>query len=289
MKIKERLYPHPVQSFFSDDLVGCNFQVTPVIKANRNFYSIEVSARTSSSDLHSMISEKKATYAVHIECAATRYRHLIKFSETSHVEEIPADFLDGNVELCSFVIADCDIEKYTNSNFHDDYYGVEFYIKKGDVLAVSHDAQFDAEKDIDPLEKITSIIKVRENRLQDAPPIDVDINDEFIVIKLSEKNYQSFAELRKNNNLQTTLSSMIVVPALIYCLDQVKTAAETDDHWYEHKKWFKVLARRLKKMGFKDMKEWKEESSIVLSGRIIDDPLTDSLKMLVESEDGAED
>mgnify|MGYP000701424699 CR=1 FL=1 len=58
-----------------------------------------------------------------------------------------------------------DIENYKNRNFHPDYSGASFTVSKGDVLAVGLDRHFDANKDIDPLQNISSIFfsKLRKN------------------------------------------------------------------------------------------------------------------------------
>jgi hypothetical protein len=288
MKINERLYPHPVQSYFSDDLQDCSFQVTQRIHAARQTYKVQVMARTSSSDLRSLVAEGHAIYAVHIECAATRYRRLITSADEEFFEEIPADLLDGRVEVCSLIVASKDIPEYKNSNFHVDYGDTSFFVKKGDVLAVGNDIHFDATKDIDPLQNVASIFKVRPNLSATNESLMVDLQDHCVVILLSQKNFDFFSQLRVDQDRQTLLASMIVVPALVFVLEEIKSAATSGDiDEFNDRRWFKVIAKKVKQLGLdpERLDTWASETSLVLAQKLVGDPLSSSLKSMADLED----
>ena len=286
MKINERLYPHPVQSHFSDDLTDCNFQVTSKIVPGKNSYKFELIARTSSSDLRALVAAEKAAYGLHVECAATRYRRLLISQDEQFIEEIPAECLDGKVELCSLIVATVDIPNYKNKNFHADYGDMSFFVKKGDVLAVGYDKFFDATKGIDPLQNVASIFKVRRNR-NSAEPFTIDLLDNYVVILLSEQNYIAYSELRKDQDLQPTLASMIVMPALVQTIEQMKRSASegSDEDSYTELRWFKVISSKLKVLGYKGEEEWVEESSLILAQKLIGNPLSSSLRLILDAED----
>jgi len=50
MQIKPRAYPHPVLSYFSDDIIGSQFQATVAVKGTKAAYGFEVTAKTSNRD-----------------------------------------------------------------------------------------------------------------------------------------------------------------------------------------------------------------------------------------------
>lgn len=288
MKINERLYPHPVQSYFSDDLKDCNFQMTPRIHTAREAYKLHVMARTSSPDLRALVADGHASYAIHVECAATRYRRLITSVDEEFFEEIPADLLDGRVEVCSLIVASKDIPEYRNRNFHSDYGDTSFFVKKGDVLAVGNDIYFDATKDIDPLQNVASIFKVRPNLNAANESLMVDLQDHCVVILLSEKNFGFFSQLRVDQDRQTSLASMIVVPALVFVLEEIKSAAISGDiDEFNDRRWFKVIAKKVKQLGLDPDKldTWASETSLVLAQKLVGDPLSSSLKSMVDLED----
>jgi len=279
MKINERLYPHPVQAHFSDDLEGCLFQVTPQVEPGKHSYRVSVTAKTSSKDLRMLIESGKAKYALHIECGATRFRKLITSTEETFQEEIAASRLDGRVELCSLIIATEDIPEYRNANFHNDYQGAAFSVKKGDVLAVSHD----------PLQNIASIFKVRENK-SGPEAMNVELMGDNIVIQLSNQNFNFYSGLKLDQNWHTSLASMIILPTLVFVLESVRAAGK-DNEDYVDRRWYRVLCRKLKEKGYNpdDPNVWENETSIVMAQNLIGDPLSMAIKTMYEMEDSGAD
>ena len=284
MKINERLYPHPVQAHFSDDLIGCLFQVTPTIDSARHAFKLSVLARTSSQDLRALIESNKAQYAIHIECAATRYRRLITSFQPDFYEEIPADKLEGKVELCSLIVATEEIAEYKNANFHPDYGATTFLVRKGDVLAVGNDIHFDAIKEVDPLQNISSIFKVRANLGLES--LVTDLQGDNIIVYLSQQNFNAYSELKMNQDLNTMLASMIILPSLIQALETIKAEFDGEDDAISERRWFKVINRKLKERGYKtdESDTWQIESTLVMAQNLIGDPLSLALKSMLELE-----
>src|ERR1700683_511029 len=105
MQVKPRSYPHPVLAHFSDDIVNSVFQPVVTVKANKNAYSFDATFKTNNVDLLQLIEQKKAAYAVHIECTQTRYRNIFKSETEKFSFEVDAGVLDGNVEVTSFILA----------------------------------------------------------------------------------------------------------------------------------------------------------------------------------------
>lgn len=280
MIIRYRQYPHPVLSYFSDDLVGCAFQTTFRILNTKNSYIFEAKAKTSSKDLVDLIDNERACYALHIECASTRFRNIYTSNTEEFSFEIDANELDGRVQVCSFILATEDLDNYKNKNFHPDYGDITFKVRKGDVLAVDRDQSFSAEKEIDPLKKIPSIFTVCVNNAPDASPYDIDINSNKVVIKLSQENFTKYKLLSINQNLQSTLASLILLPALVSLLETLKLDRGQFDE-YEEMRWFRVIENRLNAIGI-DLNNPNtfSDSSVAIAQKLIGDPITSSLTAL---------
>jgi hypothetical protein len=239
--------------------------------------------KTSNRDLANMIDAGKAQYAVHIECALTRYRSIFASRMGRFQFEIPASLIDGRVEVCSFILALEDIPAYANSGFHSDYRGLSFVVQKGDTLAVAQDQWFIAEKKTDPLKRIPSIFVVVPNEADDAPAMDIDTEGEKVRVSLSVQNYQAYKFLRQAQHLHTSLNSMIIVPALVAVLEGIRLAASTADGLaaLESRRWYAIVARRLKELFVDPSKpDTFLESSPTLAHKMIGEPLTDGLKSL---------
>lgn len=287
MQVKYRQYPHPVLSYFSDDLVNCAFQSALKITTTRTTYIFEAICKTSSKDLVNLINKQHAYYSFHIECPSTRYRKIVTSSLNTFSFEISADKIDGKVQICSFIIAADDLPKYRNSNFHPDYGNISFRVKKGDVLAVDRDRTIFVDKEIDPLKKIPSIFTVCKNNGKDAPPCDIDASGNKVAIMLSEDNYTRYKILKINQNLHKILASLFILPALVSLLEIVKVeiAQSGGIDEYEERRWFRILANKLKTIGI-DLRNPNSfsDSTLLIAQKLIGDPLTGSLKALEEYE-----
>jgi len=196
------------------------------------------------------------------------------------------------VDVCSFVLALDDLPAYRNKRFHADYRGLSFNVRKGDTLAVASDASFIAEKKTDPLRRIPSIFVVVPNENDDAPAMDIDTTGHKIRVSLSQSNYDAYTFLRQAQPLHTSLSSVIIIPALIAVLESIKRASSTPDGLsaFESRRWYSVLARRLKELGVDPTNpDSFSESTSALGHKIIGDPLTDGLKSLRSYEETDDD
>lgn len=292
MQINLRSFPHPVLSPFSDDILDSAFQCAVRAFQEGHEYKFEVLAKVSNEQLANLVDEGDAKYAVHVECPATRYRNLWKFSESNgNVFRIPVDALEGRVQVCAFILAEKDIPQYTNSGFHSDYEGMAFGVRRGDILAVDENKMFVIERQ-DTFCQIPSIFTITANLSSDPPAIDVEIMGHKIVIKLSTENYDRYLQLRQDANLRPLLNASIVLPALVYVLDLVnpERCSQEELGMREDQKWYRVLRRKLEERGVRLDSEqgFRGESAVNLASRLIGNPLSagiESIMSLIENED----
>lgn len=286
MRIKQRQYPYPVLSFFSDDLPRCTFQTAIQQKCvTKTAFEMDAQCKTSNPELRNLVKEHKACYALHLECTSTKYRNLVSSFEEAFSFNLDAHEVDGRIEVCSFILAHEDLSSYRNQSFHRDYGDTSFKVKKGEVLAVAREQTIDIEKKIDPLRKFPSIFIVTHAQSPDAPGVDVDLSNDKISIILSADNFEIFKKLRQNQAYQPVISAMIVVPALVLALETIKTMNTSDAQFgdFEERKWFRVIEKRLNDFGINVRTPNSFlDTSIQIANKMVGDPLTASFKGLTE-------
>jgi hypothetical protein len=282
MQIKPRSYPHPVLTHFSDDIVNSIFMPVVEVKGNKNAYVFDAVFKTNNADLLQLIEKKKARYAVHIECTQTRYRNIFKSDVEKFSFEVPAGLLDGRVEVTSFILATKPMEKYRNDCFHPDYTKLTFRVHKGDTLAVGHDREFTAEKKSDPLRTVPSIFSIVSSDAADATGMDVDTGGDKVRITLSRPNFDAYTSLKADQSLHPMLSVAVIVPALVTVIDEIRRAAdENGTDALAERRWFMVVARRLREIGVDPQNaETFVESSLRIAHELVGQPLLASLEGL---------
>jgi len=284
MQVNFRSFPHPVLSPFSDDILNSAFQCATKADREGQDVKFEVLARVSNEELARLIDAGSAKYAIHVECPSTRYRRLIKFSESSIVFRIPVDALEGRVQVCAFILAERDIPNYKNSEFHPDYEEMAFRIRRGDILAVDENRTFIVERR-DTLRYIPSIFAITPNSNSNPPAIDLDLIGQKIIIKLAPENYERYLQLRHDYNLRPLLNALIVFPCLVHVLDQVnpEKCSRQELEEREDQRWFRVLRRKLAELGVRLDSEhgFGGESALSLASRLIDNPLTAGIESIL--------
>lgn len=288
MQISSRQYPHPVLSYYSDDFPNSEFQASLKNSKTQTTYLFDAECVTSSEGIQQLITRGKAKYAFHFECQTTRYRRIFSSFDNKFTFQLPAQDVDSKVQICAFIIATDNIDNYMLNEFHPDYEGFSFQIKKGDILALDMERSFYAEKEIDPLRRIPSIFSIQPNRNDEAQAIEVDSSGNKIVIKLSLHNFDQYKTISLNSSLQPLLSSMIVIPALVSILEMLKNEQNADND-YEECRWYQVISTRLKDFGIElGDHNFEQESTISIAQKLIGDPLTQSLGALMNFEDEGE-
>ena len=282
MLISERLYPHPVLSWFSDDYPERVFQPAIEVKPNATFFRIIMSCNTSSKAIKDLISKKQAAYCIHVECSSTRYRGAFTSYDQSFEVDIPVSDLEGKVEVSRFVVCTAPVQNFSSSEFHDDFSGRSFDLMVGDTIAVAETVDFPALKKDDELAKLPSIFSIVPNLNDTPPPLDTSLLGNKIVVSLSPELHARFLNLNSSMEARALLCSMILIPALVNTLSEIRTA----DNKYElnDRRWFRVLSKRFSDLGVDIMRlDQNPETNVVLASRLLDDPITRAFEDLEEA------
>ena len=120
MQLRNRFYPYPVIVEGGDYYADSSFSSD--VEQEKEGYNVKLTLKAELKDdkLLKMIEDGDILYAHHIECPQTCYREVIKTSEKQYVHLLKDTDVNGLVQVCSFVIANCDIEKYSNDSFSSD-------------------------------------------------------------------------------------------------------------------------------------------------------------------------
>lgn len=253
-----------------------------MVKGIKNAYAFDAVFKTNNNGLLQLIEQRKARYAVHVECTQTRYRNIFTTETEKFSFEISAGMLDGRVEVTSFILASKAVDKYCNDRFHPDYAKLTFYVRKGDTLAVGHDREFFAEKKSDPLRKLPSIFSIVQNEDPEATGMDIDTNGDKVKVVLSRLNFDAYVSLKADQALHPMLSAAVIVPALVTVIDEIKrAAAENNIDSYNDRRWFLVVARRLREIGIDpQVADTFSETSLRIAHELVGQPLSASLEGL---------
>jgi len=102
------------------------------------------------------------------------------------------------------------------------------------------------------------------------------------MVRLQKEDYQNYSELGKGiSDYTPILHSIIIIPALTYVFDILKSDSETFK-MYEEKRWFKVLSKKFEAQDKKlDYKTLKNYDSLSIAQDLIESPIEKTLKNLL--------
>ena len=271
MHIKAKLYPYPVLAGFNDDYINSKFNIIGIIQANSNELIITLNPVLDNPGIQNLVLGNKAYLAVHIECPLTSYRRVVKVPFEGLEYRISADEIEGPLSICPFIIANEDIKNYTNELFNKDYEGASFDIERGNILAVGQEIQTRVEKENDDLANVPSIFAVTEIKDPSKTDIIIDNSGNKINIQLPTDSFFEFKLAMSNPSSTAVLHSMIVIPALMKCFDDMKKNID-DFYTFEDRRWFRALKKAMKKINV----ELNEENILSIDAFTIAQKLMDN-------------
>lgn len=262
----------------TDDMPNCDFQWDLNIVETKRSYRLQATFGLKAPGLEALIQSGKASFGLHIECPRSRYRDL-KASYSPKIEVIiDASDLEGEVELCAFVLATQDMQCYQSRDFHPDYEGTIFEVAKGDILAVAVEKTFSANKDVDSLRNLPSVFTIQPNSSPDAPPISYTLGQDKIVILMQKSIFDHFRTLQVGQEMPGVLSSLVVTPVLVSILEHLKLHAD-DARQYKDYRWYRALSARFTNLGITSLDAYEP---IELAQSAVGGPLAKALSELVE-------
>lgn len=258
MRLSSRSYPHPVVGN-ADDVPRAAFQAAYEYSSDKQFYFITVTVACSSDSLAKMIKKGAASYVLHVECTNTLYREAFDFTDQSTRIDLPANKLNGTVEVNCFIRATKALDKYRVDGAHDDYGNTAFDVRTADILAVAEGQTFEAEPQ-DTLRRIGSIMVIEESPRDEEHPMQVEFSTEKICIRLSKPDFARYKKLKSVPVLASHLTTTIVLPVLTEALHLIAQ----DSTEFEDLKWHRNLKGRLEDLALNSEDDWLNAAQVIL-------------------------
>ena len=293
-------YPHPVLNKFTDDFNHnkARFDIQITQRVEGSYYILTCNVELVEENLEHLLNEGAVKFVVKLVCSQTRFRAVYEFNNLQETITLPSSFVEKKIELSTFIVATTAISSYSSEAFDDDYEDTTFSIYPGDILAEGSEYIMNIKKMLDPLTKVPSIFTIISTSDKKAPPIDVQTSSDKIVIVLNKINFEKYKSLKQLQNqygqLAPLTSSILITPALVLVLDDVLRDLNNmqndaysikeyiEDRENEHR-WFKVINMKLKDLG-RDLYDPENilDSSLILSQKLLGDPLTNGLEFFEE-------
>lgn len=136
MQLRSKYYTYPVitedADFYEDSLFSSD------VEQLLDGYNVKLKLKAElvNPELEEMLKREEVMFAHHIECTQTCFRRLILTNETEKECILRDGEVNGVVQVCSFLVANKNIEKYSNKLFAPDFRGFRFDIERGCIMAV---------------------------------------------------------------------------------------------------------------------------------------------------------
>ena len=277
MQLRNRYYPYPVIVEGGD--YNENSEFSSSVNQEMEGYDAKITITVELNDtlLLQKIEQGEVVYAHHIECPQTCYRRVIKTKEKVKDILLKDKDVNGIVQICSFVIAEKDIDKYTNESFAADYRGWKFNIEKGCILAIGNQYNVRINKIRDDLANTSSIFSIVPNADQTENNLLVDLGQQKIVISLPEKTYQQYYNIQGYIDIQPAMHSMIIVPALVYVFSELRSTENLEE--MEYYRWYRSLKKACNGIGINiDEEGLKKMDLFKVAQQLLNSPISKAIE-----------
>ena len=277
MQLRNRHYPYPVIVEGGDYYENSKFSSSVNQEMEGYDAKITITVELNDTLLLQKIEQGEVVYAHHIECPQTCYRRVIKTKEKVKDILLKDKDVNGIVQICSFVIAEKDIDKYTNESFAADYRGWKFNIEKGCILAIGNQYNVRINKIRDDLANTSSIFSIVPNADHTENNLLVDLGQQKIVISLPEKTYQQYYNIQGYIDIQPAMHSMIIVPALVYVFSELRSTENLEE--MEYYRWYRSLKKACNGIGINiDEEGLKKMDLFKVAQQLLNSPISKAIE-----------
>ena len=279
MQIKNKYYPYPVIAAGNDSYEDTSFASDADYAIDAHHVKLILCAETDNQMLNEMIKNGSVRYAHHIECQQTCFRKLVLTDEKSHEEIIHESLLNGIVQICTFLMANEDLVGYANPNFAKDYRGIKFNLDKGCVMAIGSQINININKEKEDLSRTSSIFSIRRDHDPNHTELQVSTTGAKIVVLIPEKTCNQYLNLSNQAMFVPVLHSMVIMPALMQVLCELKEAAQQNMLYnYEDLRWYRGLKKTAEKLEIKfDQEALSQINAFKVAQQFLDTPVVKAL------------
>lgn len=179
--------------------------------------------------LKDLLNSDLASVVTEVFCTYTMYRKSF-FSKDGINVRIPLKNLKNKLEILYFIIANEQIDDYTNNAVKPSLKNQSFFIEKGDILGMLGEEILT----LDVSTSMDSIVKIRKSGNNQTHTF--SWNESSIIINLTNSQYTKLNKFKASLDYQKILVSSILQSALIHACYKLKI-----DGQYSEKNWHKAL------------------------------------------------
>lgn len=289
MQLRSKYFTYPVIIEDGDFYVESRFETD--VEQVLDGYNIKLvlKAELVNDELEKMLEEGTVGIVHHIECPQTCFRETVVTKEYSLEYILKDGQVNGVVQICSFIAALKNIDKYSNSLFSNDYRGFKFDLEKGCIMAVGNQINLHIKKIRDDLANTASIFSIVPNMDHSVTELKINLTDSKIAIIVPEKTFGVYSNMSAYLDVQPVMHSMIIIPALMQAFTELKESRE-QLYIYEDYRWFRSLRKTCAKMGVSlDAEGLASLDIFSISQKLIDSPIVKAIDYLGAGGDDYED
>jgi len=156
-------FPQPVLRFKDDYKLNNDFEVLFTRQLIAKKYVFNFEFNVGNKFILELLNTQKAYFLIEVDCGSTLYTEGFQRSITNSALEIEADNLRDKYTIQIFICASVNIDKYSSSDFNDDYNAIPISVEAGDVLGYWGVIALNADKDWDKNKNISEFIKIMKS------------------------------------------------------------------------------------------------------------------------------
>lgn len=229
MKINGYKFGHPV--FGLDDYYDFKpgFSVEQKIE-NESLIILSTQLDLGSNhELKDLIRDERASIVTEVFCSFTMFRKSFHSRNEINIR-IPLDNLRNKLEILYFIIANEQIDNYTNDSIKSDINDQSFFIEEGDILGILGEEKLS----LDVSTSMDSVVKFRKAENDQMPTF--LWNESSIIINLIGESHDKLNKFKESPYFQRILVSSILQSALIHACYKLKAEGQ-----YAERNWHRAL------------------------------------------------
>lgn len=268
---RNRFFTYPVLS--NEKACYVNSSFNSEVESSLEGYNLKLvlKAHLKNKELEAMLDENTVMIVHHIECPQTCFRDIVKTEKYEISICLSDSQVNGLVQVCSFLVANKDIPKYSNSFLANEYKGFKFDIQRGCIMAIGNQFDVRVEKTRDDLVNASSIFAIVPKIDPSNMEIDINLTENKIAIGIPETVYAVYSNMSSYMDVQPLMHSMFIIPALMNTFYELRDSDEL--FVYEDYKWFRGLKKACAKMNVEINEDTLKTLDIFsISQRLMDSP-----------------
>jgi len=280
MQLRSKYYTYPVITEDTDFYEESLFMSDVEQELDGYNIKLKLKAELVNPELEEMLKKEDVMFAHHIECTQTCFRRLILTNENVKECILRDGEVNGVVQVCSFLVANKNIDKYSNKLFAPDFRGFRFDIERGCIMAVGSQINLRINKIRDDLANTSSIFSIIPSRDETITNIKVDTNGNKIVIMIPQETFSIYSNMSSSLDIQPVMHSMLIISSLVYALTEVKES-RTHLYDYEDYRWYRSLRKAAEKMNVSfDEYGLENMESFDFAQKLMDSPIPKAVNYL---------